>query len=316
MDESFTKLKDFFRNSTKPGTNTGSNTGSANWLPSLFTKDSITGNSGASWMPTIFGDSSSNSSSFATNSIPRVLSYVFGIIVIMLIILLFVHFFITPIFQLQAGAPGKILVPGFDDGTLFWSNTAPGQILNKDLPIQTQCFGYSMILDVFIQNPLQFSSHPRILFTRGATKQSTPSGDTLLGVLSNYNLAVALLPDTNDMIVSVLNKDNNMENVIISNIPIQEPFRIGIIVLENALEVYLDGKLVKTRAFQTTPKSVLGDIYPVSGIESNMAKVRNLKIWPRVLLTSEIRYARPSLSTSVEMGAGPMPPSSTSAICH
>jgi hypothetical protein len=146
MDESFTKLKDFFRNSTKPGTNTGSNTGSANWLPSLFTKDSITGNSGASWMPTIFGDSSSNSSSFATNSIPRVLSYVFGIIVIMLIILLFVHFFITPIFQLQAGAPGKILVPGFDDGTLFWSNTAPGQILNKDLPIQTQCFGYSLSL--------------------------------------------------------------------------------------------------------------------------------------------------------------------------
>ena len=43
--------------------------------------------------------------------------------------------------------------------------------------------------------------------------------DTLLGMLVNYNLAIALLADTNDMLVSVLNKDNNMENVIIPNNP-------------------------------------------------------------------------------------------------
>lgn len=299
----FSDLSKFLKNSTSPS-NTQNK--AVNW--NIFS-----GNS--EFAPTNAGTNGAFAGVFSGPFL-RIFSYVFGIIVIILIILLFVHFFITPVFQLQAGAPGKILVPGFDDGTLYWNKTVPGQILNKDLPIASQCFGYSLILDVFIQNPLQFSSHPRLLLTRGGTKQTTPSGDTLLGVLSNYNLAIALLPDTNDMIVSVLNKDNNMENVVISNVPIQEPFRVGVIVMENAMEVYLDGKLVKTRTFQTTPKSVLGDIYPVSGIEANMAKVRNLKIWPRILLTTEIRYARPALSTPTEMGAGPMPPTSTSAICH
>jgi hypothetical protein len=313
MEQSFSELTAFLRNSTQPGK-------AANGAANGAIKNGVNTNGAtknlSNWIPSIFASGTANDSLLSWQTGSRVISYVFGILVILLILLLFVHFFITPVFQLQAGAPGKILVPGFDDGVLFWSKTTPGQILNKDLPIETQSFGYSMILDLFIQNPLQFSSHPRLLFTRGATKQAAPSGDTLLGVLSNYNLAVALLPDTNDMIVSVLNKDNNMENVIVSNVPIQEPFRLGVIVMENALEVYLDGKLIKTRTFQTTPKSVVGDIYPASGIEANMAKVRNLKIWPRVLLTSEIRYARPALSTSTEMGAGPMPPSSTSAMCH
>jgi hypothetical protein len=122
----------------------------------------------------------------------------------------------------------------------------------------------------------------------------------------------ALLPDTNDLIVSVLNKDNNMENVVIPNIPIQEPFRLGIVLMDKALEVYINGHLMKTRTFTAPPMDVLGDIYPATGIESNMALVRNLKIWPRIVTSAEIRYASPSLSTEKEFGAGPMPSSSTS----
>ena len=262
-----------------------------------------------------YGSYTANMNTFGSFSqisgvIPRIISYLFAIIVVVLVILLFINYFITPIFKLHAGAPGKILIPGFDDGKLFWSTSTPAQILNNDLPIASQCFGYTLLLDVFIQNPLQFSKQPRILLTRGAMMKQTPSGDTLLGILDNYNLAVALLPDTTDLIVSVLNKDNNMENVVLSNIPVQEPFRLGITVMENALEVYLNGHLVKTRSFQTVPKSVVGDIYPSSGIQANMAKLRNLKIWPRILTTNEIRYATPTLSTATQMGAGPMPGSS------
>jgi len=248
-----------------------------------------------------------------SGAIPRILSYLFAILIVILVILLFVNYFITPIFKLHAGAPGKILIPGFDDGKLFWSSSTPGQILNSNLPISAQCHGYTLLVDIFIQNPLQFSQQPRILLTRGATMKQTPSGDTLLGILDNYNLAVALLPDTTDLIVSVLNKDNNMENVVLSNIPVQEPFRLGITVMENALEVYLNGHLMKTRSFQTVPKSVLGDIYPLSGIQANMAKLRNLKIWNRILSTGEIRYATPALSTATQMGAGPIPGSSMCA---
>ena len=245
------------------------------------------------------------------SSIARILSYVLAIFVVIMVILLFINFFITPIFRLRPGGPGIIPVPGFDDGKLFWNKNSAGQILNKNLPIASQSFGYTMNLDVFVQNPLQFSRHPRVFFSRGGTKTETPSGDTLLGVLSNYNIVAGLLPDTNDLIVSVLNKDDNMESIIVPNIPIQEPFRLSMVVMEQALEVYINGHLMRTRSFGAPPKSVDGDIYPAAGIEANTVLVRNLKIWSRILTTSEIRQASPALSTGKNFGAGPMP-SSTS----
>lgn len=249
--------------------------------------------------------------SIVRSSLARILSYVLAIIIILMVILLFIHFFIKPIFKLYPGAPGIIPVPGTDDGKLYWKNTSSGQIMNKDLPISNQSYGYSINLDIFIQNPLQFSKHPRVIFSRGAVRKEHPEGDTLLGILSRYNIVSALLPDTNDMIVSVLNKDHNMENVIVPNVPIQEPFRLGMILMESALEVYINGHLMKTKTFMAPPLDIQGDIYPASGIEANMALVRNLKIWPRILTTSEIRYATPSLSTAKNFGATPMPTSST-----
>ncbi len=271
-------------------------------------------NKSSTVIPNIANVTALSVSSDVKSGIFRIVSYILAIIIVVLIILLFIHFFIEPIFKLKPGDPGIITIPGFDDGKLYWNNGNPGQILNKELPIQNVYFNYSINMDIFIQNPLQFSKHPRLLFSRGATRKETPTSDTLLGILDNYNLAVALLPDTNDLIISVLNKDNNMENVIIPNIPVQETFRLGIIIMEKALEVYINGHLMKTKSFYVSPKDVKGDIYPLSGIESNIAKLRNLKIWNRILTTSEIRYASPKLSTNKEMGAGPIPPSSSCAI--
>jgi hypothetical protein len=189
---------------------------------------------------------------------------------------------------------------------MFWTTTTSNPILNSALPIPNQIHGYTINLDIFVENPLQFSTNPRIFFSRGAVKKETSSDNTILGLLSNYNLVAALLPDTNDIIVSVLNKNNNMENVIIPNIPIQQPFRLTMVVMEKALEVFINGKLLKTRKFLDVPKDVKGDINSTSGIESNAIKVRNLKIWNHILTTSEIREATPDLSTAKDFGAGPM----------
>jgi hypothetical protein len=250
----------------------------------------------------------------ATNSsspIKQIISYALAILIVVFIILLMVHFFIRPIFQLRPGGPGIIPVPGGDDGKLFWDKGSSLQIPNAALPIQSVSMNYSINLDVFIQNPFQFSHHVRVIFSRGATRRQTPSGDTMLGTLDNYNLAVGLLPDTSDLLVSVLNKDNNMENVIIPNIPVQEPFRLSMIVLEHALEVYMNGHLVKTRTFDAVPKTVTGDIFPASGEEISIAKLRNLKIWSRILTTGEVRDATPALADAKTFGATPIP-SSTS----
>jgi hypothetical protein len=259
------------------------------------------------------GKSTSTSAGSSASTIGQILAYILAIGVVIMVILLFINYFITPIFRLQPGGPGIIPVPGFDDGKLFWSNTNPGQILNKDIPIVSQYYGYTINLDVFIENPLQFATTPRIFFSRGAVKREKSSGDTILGALENYNLVAALLPDTNDLIVSVLNKDNNMENIIIPNVPVQEPFRLTMVVMQQALEVYINGRLLKTRKFLAEPKDTKGDIYPTSGIEINAIKVRNLKIWARILSASEIRDSTPKLSSAKDFGAGPMP-SSTSCM--
>jgi hypothetical protein len=237
----------------------------------------------------------------------QILSYLFGIAIVILIILLFVHFFITPVFSLQPGAPGIFVVPGLDDGVLFWNKSNASILPNKGLPIENMDYGYSFIIDIFIENPhVHFSKHPRILFRRGGTLHPSPTGDTLLGLVDNYNVIAALLPDTNDLMISVLNSNNNTENAIISNVPVQEPFRVGVVIMDYAMEVYVNGHLMKTRAFSAVPKSVKGDIYPISGTESSLAKMRNLKIWSRALTSSEIRYANPAMSTGNDFGSGQM----------
>lgn len=262
---------------------------------------------------TLYTGTNSNSSSKLGMYVKQILSYLFGIAIVIFIIMLFIHFFITPVFSLQPGAPGIFVVPGLDDGVLFWNKSSPTILPNKGLPIQNMDYGYTFIVDLFIENPhVHFSKHPRILFRRGGTLHPKPTGDTLLGLVDNYNVIAALLPDTNDLIISVLNSNNNTENAIISNIPVQEPFRIGVVIMDYAMEVYVNGHLMKTRAFSAVPKSVKGDIYPISGTESSMAKMRNLKIWSRALTSSEIRYAEPSMTTGKEFGSGQM---STTSSC-
>ena len=81
--------------------------------------------------------------------------------------------------------------------------------------------------------------------------------------------------------------------------------------MEQAMEVYINGHLAKTRKFASPPKDITGDIAGPLGINTNIFKVRNLKIWDRILRTTEIRYAKPPLASSKDFNASAMPGSST-----
>jgi hypothetical protein len=247
-------------------------------------------------------------------SFGRVIGYLLALFIVTMVILLFVHYFIRPIFRLHPGDSGIITIPGFDDGVLYWNKGSSGHIPNKTTPIHSNVYNYTLNLDVFIENPLQFSNKPRIFFQRGGLLRETPTSDNLLGMLEYYNLVIALLPDTNDIIVSTQNSNNNMENIILPNVPIQEPFRLGVVLMENAMEVYLNGHLMKTRTFISPPRNVKGDIYGPLGINTNIVKVRNLKLWNRILPTGEIRYATPTISTIKEFNAAPMSGSSSCSL--
>ena len=301
----------------------------SSWMGSVFGKkntnapsSSSTGAAGAAGTAGVFGSlfstsgSSGSSGSTAKNTatsnnangfqISHMIAYVFAILCVLLIIILFVHFFVTPIFRLRPGTPGLIPVPGFDDGILYWSSSS-ALLPNAALPIRSQSYGYSFHVDIFIENPLAFSKTPRLLFHRGGVLKETPSGETLLGILHRYNVAVALTPDTNDLLVSVLNKNHGMETSILTNVPVQTPFRLSTVIMEQGMEVYLNGQLVKTRRFAAAPLDITGDIVPIPGL----ATLRQLKLWGRTLSYSEIREATPPLSTAKDFNLGSIP-SSTS----
>jgi hypothetical protein len=248
----------------------------------------------------------------STSSIKRILAFVLAIIIVMIILLLFVDKYITPIFRSQSGSPGIVTLPWTDTGVLFWKRNSE-TIKNEVTPIQNKFFDYSFIVDIFIENPIYFTNQPRILVSRGGmpidTSASTPTTDrtTLLSVLQYYNFVVALLPDTTDMIVSVLNQNHIMENIIIPNITVQSPFRLGVVIMDKAFEVYIDGRLMKTRSYGAPLLDVRGDI--VAG-STNVAKLRTLKIWDRALIAPEIREAKPPLTAASIFGADPIPGSS------
>jgi hypothetical protein len=230
----------------------------------------------------------------------RIGTYIGSVLIVLLILLIFVHYFITPIFQLRPGGPGVIPIPGIDDGVLYWDTTAADTIEEeKDsrFPIREKYSNYTMNMDIFINSSFDYSDRYRFIFGRGATLKtaSASSADTIMGLLSAFNVAVVLLPGTNDLQVSVLTDANTSEDIVIHNIPIQETFRLGIVVMDHALEVYLNGKLVKTKTHTNNLKAITGDIKIALGTAPPIAKIKNLKIWPRILATSEIRHAKPAM---------------------
>lgn len=285
----------------------------SSWFGKKNTSHSSTNNTGL--FGRLFSTGTAAAAATAANAthsvngfrVSHMVAYVFAILCVLLIIILFVHFFITPIFRLRPGTPGLVSIPGWDDGTLYWSSSS-SVLPNESLPIRNQSYGYSFQVDIMIENPLAFSKTPRLLFHRGVAKE-TPSGETLLGVLQRYNMAVALTPDTNDLLVSVLNQHHGMEISLLPNVPVQTPFRLSGVIMEQGMEVYLNGQLMKTRRFEAPPLDMTGDIVPQPGL----ATLRQLKLWGRMLSASEIRESTPALLTAKDFNLGPIPSSTSCA---
>lgn len=225
-----------------------------------------------------------------------VAGYILAIAIILAIILLFVHFTIRPIFQFTPGGAGVIPIPGFSDSKLYWKKAKDVAILNETamginaIPIQN----WSFTLDIFIKNPTTLQSGNIPIFQREELLTTTPTGP------GRSNVHVFLVPGTNDLIVGVTNAVNNVEDVVLSNVPVQTPFRVGVVILDVAMEVYVNGRLMKTRTFDAPPGNFVGKFAPPQGSAADLVKVRNLQIWTRPTTASEIRYARPALMSASE----------------
>lgn len=232
-------------------------------------------------------------SRFSIGSIGQWASYLIGIALVILIIMAFVHYFITPVFSLRPGGPGLITIPGFDDGAIYWKKDA---VDLSNTVIGNRVMGYTVQFDMYIRD-LPGSSIIQPILSRGASVDVSGStaSSTIVQVLPSHNLACALVNGTNDLIVSVMDSTTTSTVITLENIPVHKTVRVGIVVGSKALEVYINGKMthVKTYGGNGTPMNYVGSIHPPTTLSNT--DIRNLHLWPRALLPSELAAAGPAL---------------------
>jgi hypothetical protein len=228
--------------------------------------------------------------------------YFIGITLIVLLLLVLVNYTITPIFRTRPGGKGVIPLPGTDDSSLFWKNTNNISVIaDQNTPINSKSQLYSFLLDIQVDDPTAATSMPRVLFSRGgivtAPEQPYSSTDTILVLNPSFNSIVYLDHLTNDLHVAVQTLESNgtrsqvlVESIIIPNIPVRKAVRLGVMVGDRVLEVYINGYLVRSKTFTKPVRDITGDIQPpADNILSRVARIANLRIWNRPLSPSEFR---------------------------
>ena len=239
--------------------------------------------------------------------------------VITLLLLVLIHFFVTPIFKTRPGAKGIIALPGTDDSVLYWTNPqALKALTDTETPIGSTTENYSYLLDIQVDNPMANTNTPRILFYRGGPlNQISTYGptDTILTLAPSFNTIVYLDRLTNDLNVAVQTVDNSsgskqvlVENILIPNIPMRHAIRLGVMVGSRTLEVYVNGYLVRTKTYVRPLNAVVGPLNPPNDkILSGTARVRNLRLVGRPLSPEEFR----SYGTAQTMELTALPDSCT-----
>lgn len=228
--------------------------------------------------------------------------YFIVLLIIVLLILVLVHYTITPIFRLRPGDKGVVGLPGSDDSKVYWKTEKELQILEEtSTPIGSLTENWSFLLDIQVDNPTANTGKPRILFTRGDTPKELSGGfhesDTILTVNPSFNVCMYLDKLTNDLFISVQTKKADtsqpgpsIETVVLPNLPVRKAVRLGVFIGSRVLEVYVNGMLVRSKAFSNSVASNRGSFQPPKhDILTTTARVGNLHLWPRPLSPSEFR---------------------------
>lgn len=252
----------------------------------------------------LFGDEYTNytTSTGVNSGVIQYLYYFIMLTIIILLVLVLVHFLVYPVFKTAPGGTGFIPIPGSDDSQVYWKTPQDIQVIkDTNTRLGSLTNNWSYLLDIQVDNPTANTNTPRILFTRGNllipfTDTYTDS-DTILRIAPSFNTIVYLDRMTNDLNIAIqtssgssANDQTMLESITVPNIPVRKAIRLGVMVGNRVLEVYVNGYLVRSKAFTNAVKAVVGELQPPSdAILSNTARVRNLRVWPRPLNPAEFR---------------------------
>ena len=251
------------------------------------------------------------------NSGPGVSGYVWPIIVtlfVVFLILLVVHYTITPIFKFSFGDKGLIPLGNTNDGQLVWAAGPVASDLSANF-IRILPNSFTVQMDVYVESERTVSKFDRVLFYRSMRPVVPIMGDTLMKQYPGSNLIVRLLADTNDLVVSAVTEQDpsNPETATLEstptilNVPIRKPFRITIVLLPQVLEVYLNGRLFGTKTFRYTLKATPSYFFGPPDMFRTSVRIMNVQYWNRGLNSREVRAAGPALPDVSLFGPLPAP---------
>lgn len=171
-----------------------------------------------------------------------------------ILILMAVDQWVTPIFQTKPGSKGFLLLPGTDTSQVYWthikqidnvliglpppnySEKYPGAAEPISTTVIEEQDSYTITLDVYIENE----------FPQDIGTDTSRKFFVLGPSLSMPTITMSLDNLKNTVYITVIDTDGNFQSCVLDNVPIHKPFRIGFTKSGNIIEGYINGKLEKT----------------------------------------------------------------------
>ena len=204
----------------------------------------------------------------------KYLLYLIATLLAIGLLVLAIDQWVTPIFKRLPPS-----LPGIDKTQVFWTNTSSvAEIIVGTPPASltpSVTTPYVSILQgqesyAFTADVLINDEFPKTL-PGGVTDRIFLVLRTGTFALSDANTKIEIsLNNTVNTVKVTARSSNGLESAEIENVPIRTSFRIGVVKTPTYMDVYLNGKLYKTRKLSGTSAAIAtGDtIYPPSSIRS------------------------------------------------
>ena len=254
---------------------------------------------------------------------------------ILFVVLLIVHFSITPVFKFTPGAKGYIGITSETDDKVYWNDKkqplsdqiARAPKVGDDLASYPFVTDFSFSVDLFVRRITDAeNSNQRVILYKtfeygsdladkkpvtGSDIYALPSftDESLEQYMQKHCSMYMYLSDTNNLGVTFFSGPTGVPYSIreIRNIPLYTPFRVTVVCQGRTFTVYVNGKQTFQRLI---PEAItLNSMNSMSTTTQRFyaspewAKrptqtifLQNLHLWPRAITYTEVTNAQPALA--------------------
>jgi hypothetical protein len=232
-------------------------------------------------------------------------------LLIIFLILVVIHYMITPIFSFTGADNGSLALANTQDGQLKWSKGPVPSDLSANVQ-RIMDWGFTVQQDIYMENESRYSNKKRIFFYRAMEPVvATSSDDNLINDYPDSNLFMYLAPNTNNLIIAVVVNDATGNKYIetapmILNVPVKQVLRITVVFIPQVLEVYMNGKLYATKTFRNAPIGSKAYFFGPPDAYRGTIRTMNFKYWDRPLTAGEVRKSTPPLPDAKQFNPSEM----------